>query len=120
MEGVRGTWAGLRAAVEPALTPAGARLETLSPAEQQALLQAVNAVINDEILPAYDRLLSYLGDDYFAAAPTSVGISISRRRNYYAYLTRHFTAMNRQEVGFRQAHGGNRRRDGCRARATRL
>ncbi len=65
----------------------------------------IQEVLAQEIAPAYDRLLSLLGEDYVAAAPTEVGLSmVPGGSALYRHLVRqhsttNFTAEEIHQIG---------------------
>lgn len=74
LPGTRETIAGLRVAVPPGLRVSDERLAALDPAARSRFHEAVARMVEAEVGPAFDELLSVLDDpDYGAAAPDQVG-----------------------------------------------
>jgi uncharacterized protein (DUF885 family) len=95
LPGVQATWEGIVKTVRPALQPAGARVESLTVEEQQAIEIAAAGIIDDEILPAFEALIAYLGDSYAEVAPGSVGLSqYPGGKEYYRFLTKMHTTRD--------------------------
>ena len=72
--GARGVFAGLRGGIGTLAAVAPERLGALSEEQQAALNGGVDSVLSEQLLPAIDALLEYLGDDYAARAPEAVGL----------------------------------------------
>ena len=64
----------LRDPAENPLAAAEERLTALPATDSAALRRSVDALIDDQINPAFQALLDYLGDEYRAKAPARVGI----------------------------------------------
>jgi uncharacterized protein (DUF885 family) len=65
----------------------GTRLSALPAADRAALATNANAVIANEIVPAYNGIVTYLSGPYRAGAPSGVGLSeYPGGRAYYNYL----------------------------------
>lgn len=64
--------------------------------EEQARLKALGLkAINDEVLPAYNELLSFLQDEYGPSAREVVGIGTSEAgREHYKALVKYFTTLD--------------------------
>ncbi len=55
--------------------------------DRKRLVAAYEDKISNTIIPAYERLSNFIGDDYLAAARESVGLSaLPNGENWYAYL----------------------------------
>lgn len=69
--------------------PITAMPEDFNDADRQRLVAAYEDKISNTIIPAYERLSNFIGDDYLAAARESVGLSaLPNGENWYAYLVR--------------------------------
>ncbi len=93
--GVLAIWTGLVQTIQPALQPAGPRVESLNAEDQKAIESATAGIIKNEIMPAFYALLAYLGDDYFMQAPDQVGLSqYPGGKEYYRFLTKLYTTKD--------------------------
>lgn len=65
-------------------------------AEERARLDAeATAAINDVVLPAYENLLAFFRDEYYAGSRDSIGISeVPGGREYYQSLVRYHTTLD--------------------------
>jgi uncharacterized protein (DUF885 family) len=71
-------------------------------ADRPRLQAAARAVIADEVVPAYRRLLEFFTGEYIPGARQTVGASeLPDGRAYYAWCVRHFTTL---ELGADQIH----------------
>ncbi len=60
-----------------------------SDADRGRLTAAYKDAIENRIIPAYARMLNFIGDDYMAAARDTVGLyALPRGREWYEYLVR--------------------------------
>ncbi|MCF6220909.1 MAG: DUF885 family protein [Robiginitomaculum sp.] len=66
------------------------------PKQEQARLKALGlAALNDRVLPAYAKLLTFLNQEYSPAARETAGIGTSKAgRDYYKALVRYFTTLD--------------------------
>ncbi|MBT8111817.1 MAG: DUF885 domain-containing protein [Gammaproteobacteria bacterium] len=63
--------------------------EGFSAADRERLTAAYLEKISDTIMPAYQRLNNFIGDEYLAAARKTVGLyALPNGRDWYAYLVR--------------------------------
>jgi len=64
--------------------------------DEQSRLKALGLkTVNDEVLPAYHKLLSFLQNEYGPSARKVVGIGTSEAgRNYYKALVKYFTTLD--------------------------
>ena len=72
--GARKVFEALRAGIGPLAAVAPERVSALSEEERAALHAGIETTVSEQILPAIDALLAYLGDDYMARAPEAVGV----------------------------------------------
>lgn len=90
--GARESMARQRDAAARTLTGSGERAEQLEPGAARRVQQ----LVNDEVLPAFDRVLAELADDYLSAAPESVGChQYPDGAAYYETLVREHTTSER-------------------------
>lgn len=70
-------------------TPITTMPEDFSDVDRKRLVAAYEDKISNTIIPAYERLNNFIGDDYLAAARESIGLSaLPNGENWYAYLVR--------------------------------
>lgn len=70
--------------------------QKFSEADKKRLTDAYTNLINEQIIPTYKRLGSFLQNEYLAKARTTSGISFLPQGNeYYAYLVRVSTTTNK-------------------------
>ena len=70
-------------------TPIREMPEDFADEERKRLVTAYEDKISNTIIPAYERLGNFIGDDYLAAARETVGLSaLPNGENWYAYLVR--------------------------------
>jgi len=74
LPGARGVFQSLQANLPALTTVADARLAKLTAEQKSALLTGIDSALAKQVNPALDALLDYLGDDYLARAPESVGL----------------------------------------------
>jgi uncharacterized protein (DUF885 family) len=66
-----------------------------SDADRERLTTAYRAAITDEIVPAYERMHNFIGDEYLAAARDSVGMTgLPGGEEWYAFLVRQRTTTD--------------------------
>ena len=69
--------------------------DDFSEADRERLTAAFKDAIENEIIPAYQRVANFLGDEYLAAARDSVGMSgLPGGRDWYAYNVRRITTTD--------------------------
>ena len=73
--GARKVFEALRAEIGGLAGVAPERLGELTEEQQVALNAGIESVVAEQVLPAIDALLDYMGDDYVARAPEAVGLS---------------------------------------------
>lgn len=94
LAGVRESLARYRAAAGGLLAVDPARLSGL-PGNGGSLREAVERLVSDEVLPAYDAVLARLDDAYEQAAPTEVGQwTQPSGEEYYREVVRQHTASD--------------------------
>ncbi|PPK85205.1 uncharacterized protein (DUF885 family) [Neolewinella xylanilytica] len=91
------------ALIDRTLDPETGRLLFLQPvADYNPGVDSVNAVLQQEVLPAYQELRNYLEREYLPQLPREPGISsIEGGKDYYRHLIRYFTTteeMTPEEV----------------------
>jgi uncharacterized protein (DUF885 family) len=65
-------------------------------ADRTRLSSAAEKSIRDEVVPAYRTFLEFMTRDYMPGARATVGAGdLSGGKEYYAYLVRHFTTVDR-------------------------
>ncbi len=63
--------------------------EEFSPEDRSRLTAAFTDAIEQKILPAYERMLNFISDDYMTAARDTIGIyALPNGANWYEYLVR--------------------------------
>ncbi|MEM8816874.1 MAG: DUF885 domain-containing protein [Pseudomonadota bacterium] len=63
--------------------------ESFGEADRERLTSAYRAAIENEIIPAYERLHNFISDEYMAAARDTVGLdALPGGEDWYAYLVR--------------------------------
>jgi len=75
--------------------------EDFSEADRERLAAAYRAAITDKIVPAYERMYNFIGDEYVAAARDSVGmVGLPGGEEWYAFLVRQRTTtdLSPQEI----------------------
>ena len=72
--GARKVFEALRAGIGGLAGVAPERLGELTEEQQVALNAGIESVVAEQVLPAIDALLDYMGDDYVARAPEAVGL----------------------------------------------
>lgn len=72
--GARTVFEALRAGIGTLAAVAPERVAALSEEERAALHAGIETAIAEQVQPAIDALLDYLGDDYMARAPEAVGL----------------------------------------------
>ena len=73
--GARKVFEALRTGIGGLAGVAPERLGGLTEEQQVALNAGIESVVAEQVLPAIDALLDYMGDDYVARAPEAVGLS---------------------------------------------
>ena len=69
--------------------------DTISKQEQTRLKALGLAAMNDKVLPAYAKLLTFLNEEYSPAARKPVGIGSNKAgRDYYKALVKYFTTLD--------------------------
>ena len=69
--------------------PIAAMPEDFDDAERKRLVAAYEDKISNTIIPAYERLSNFIGDDYLGAARETVGMyALPNGENWYDYLVR--------------------------------
>lgn len=83
---------GIRAGAKGILIPESSRLMGL---KGHGVAAKIAAVVEREVLPAFDRFIEFLGDpSYRLLAPESVGLTMFEGgAEAYAYLVKHYTTM---------------------------
>ena len=77
-----------------ALVPSEARLSALAPSDRAAVRSAAEAIVSDEIVPAFDAVVAYLKGPYRIGAPAGVGLSqYPGGTEYYRYLVVAYTTL---------------------------
>lgn len=95
LSGVRAVYTGLRTVLPGVAAVNDARLANLDAAAVVALHSDINTRIENEVYPALDALLAYLGEDYEAEAPFSVGMGqYPGGKEAYAYAIRQQTTLS--------------------------
>lgn len=74
LPGARNMVGSLQAAIV-ILVPGGDRLDHLNQVERDAFLSQIDKVIQQEILPAFERFQSVIGEEYEQRAPAALGFS---------------------------------------------
>jgi uncharacterized protein (DUF885 family) len=70
-------------------TPVRDMPDDFSDEDRERLTAAYLDKISNAIIPAYERLINFIGDDYLSAARETVGLSdLPNGENWYAYLVR--------------------------------
>lgn len=75
--------------------------EDFSDADRERLTRAYKEAINDKLVPAYQRLGNFVGDEYLSVARESVGLSgLPNGEAWYAYMVklRTTTDLTPQEI----------------------
>lgn len=63
--------------------------ESFSEADRERLTDAYRAKIEDTIIPTYERLNNFIGDEYLAAARDTVGLGdLPDGKNWYQYMVK--------------------------------
>ncbi len=76
-------------------TPFNDRPEAIVATEWASLLVEGEAIVAQQLLPAYQALAQFIESDYLPACPEKVGISeIPEGKEYYANRVRHYTTLN--------------------------
>lgn len=98
--GARGTFTQLRDSAPAALVPAIERVEKFEGAA--SFVESVSAIVTNEVVPAFERVLSAIGPDYEAAAPEAVGVGqYDGGPEFYRYAVR---LRNNLELEPEQVH----------------
>ncbi|NVJ98257.1 MAG: DUF885 domain-containing protein [Alphaproteobacteria bacterium] len=70
-------------------------MSTVSEADAQVLRAKAKMVIEQELMPAYDRLATFMEDAYYPAARDSIGISEAQGgAEYYEDMVRYYTTVD--------------------------
>ncbi len=76
-------------------TPVRQMPETFSAADRERLTAAYREKITTTIVPAYQRLKNFIGDEYLAAARETVGLyALPDGEDWYAYLVERYTTTD--------------------------
>ncbi|TND01813.1 MAG: protein of unknown function DUF885 [Bacteroidetes bacterium] len=76
--------------------PIGKMPASFSPADKERLTKAYTALINDELVPGYKKLGTFLREEYLPKARTTSGINaIPEGEAYYRYLISYWTTTNK-------------------------
>ena len=68
------------------------KLGGLRVAEQQEFQQQIRQTVSARIIPAFERIIRYLGPDYIAKAPETVGLAqYPNGKAYYRHLLKKYT-----------------------------
>ncbi len=73
--GARKVFEALRSGAGDLVALAPGRLAALSEEQRATLNAEIGSALSEQVLPAIDALLDYLGEDYAARAPEAVGLS---------------------------------------------
>ena len=83
------------AAAHPYYAPFNTMPESISSRRQKALRRQAKAVLTDDVIPAYARLLAFMKDEYMPNARETLGASdLPNGEEYYEALVRYFTTLD--------------------------
>ncbi|PQA87433.1 DUF885 domain-containing protein [Hyphococcus luteus] len=83
------------AAAHPYYAPFKAMPSAISSRRQSALRQEGKAVLEDEVIPAFARLVDFMRDEYMPGARDTLGAyDLPNGRDYYRDLVRYFTTLD--------------------------
>ena len=95
LPGVRAVFGGLQASLPAAVTVADERMVNLSAEDRQTLLDGIDILLAERLMPAVEELLAYLGDGYAERAPQAVGPGqYPGGKDFYRFAIRRETTLD--------------------------
>ncbi|WDI33259.1 DUF885 family protein [Hyphococcus flavus] len=83
------------AAAHPYYAPFTSMPQSISARRQAVLKEAGRAVIADEVIPAFQRALSFMEEEYLPGARDTLGADkLPNGKDYYAALVRYYTTLD--------------------------
>ena len=83
------------AAAHPFYRPFNSMPDAISQRRQRALRREAQAILNDDVIPAYQRALTFMNDEYIPGARSTIGASeMPDGDDYYAGLVRFYTTLD--------------------------
>jgi len=68
---------------------------SINESEQEHYLNEATTIIRDIVMPEYQKIVRFLWDEYYVAAPEKIGVSELRGgRDYYSHLVRSYTTLD--------------------------